>query len=266
MLKLHKRFPNVLLSVVLILFAILANPVLASGRKPQKDERPAWMGTVRLPLRHAPTLFAKMPNTPEVAALSADNWPKGQESTLVFGYEWYESSKQQFFDSLLPGVRFLKGHEIGQGGGRMLNYALFQGKRWNLENLNEMLRLSGFQFDSAHMAVAAEAAVLLTHYARRLETGALKRFSVYYLLDRTSYLFPGWSQTDSLAFPEMEMISMSAGEAGDANTPSRRRGIWVLCRVEGVNESLFVEFRTFPKHPQMFAWRVSGPRNPVMGF
>ena len=37
MLKLHKRFPNVLLPVALIVLAILANPVFASGRKPVGD-------------------------------------------------------------------------------------------------------------------------------------------------------------------------------------------------------------------------------------
>lgn len=260
MLKLHKRLPKVLLSAVLVLLAILASPASASGRKPPKDERPVWMGTTHLPVSHAGTTFSTMPKTAEVAAMTA--FAQQQPNGSTFPYGWYESGRQPFLDSLMPGVRYVSTFESEPFDRRAWHhFALVDGELQPMQLLNVFLQDAGFKFDSAHMAEAAQAAVLLTHFGVQLDTAMERRQpGCYRFVDRTGpYDSKTWAdgRAGTLAFPPIEFLSMKMGLWKE--TPHYRHpGLWISCRVEGVRESLFVGFARDVRTGYVYADVVRG--------
>jgi hypothetical protein len=256
MLKPRERFPYVLLPAVLILLAILANPASASGRKPPKDERPVWMGTTHLPASYKATKYTAMPQSAELVAMTAQLQRQYQFSFFRDG--WFESGPQELLDSLLPRVDFSSTFEgWAVDGGDWHHFALFDGKRWRLEMLNVLLEDAGFKFDSAHMAQAAQAAVLFAPFGVRLDTVPLRQYpGSYRLLDRTAG-FDGVPASGvrggGIAFPPIEFLSMRPGvrKWGD-------EGFWLACLVDGARESLFVSFEQDRKTGCAFATSVRG--------
>ena len=244
MLRLHEKLQTVLPPAVLILLAILANPAFASGRKPPTDERPVWMGTTHLPVSYEGTVFSAMPQTAEVAAMTAELQQRYARSFFRVG--WFEAGTQQFLDSLLPGVRFVSTYESYPFDfGKWHHFALVDGELQPMQLLNVFLQDAGFKFDSAHMAEAAQAAVLLTHFGVRLDTAEERRNPGYYEFVERTGTWHGVPRADgragTLAFPPIEFLSMTRGLWKE--TPHYRHpGLWISCRVEGVRESLFVGF------------------------
>jgi hypothetical protein len=164
MLRLPKRFPNVLLPAALILFAILANPAFASGRKP--------VGDTLLPLALRDSFpdavsYAAVPIVARVtsaeSALVMRSIPKPEKPRLtdpIYSSVW-RVGPIPALEAIVPGaVLYRQTRYVGMGN--FPEYRIgYRDSLYELTGLNRLFRHAGVSFDTSTMVERARLAVLL---------------------------------------------------------------------------------------------------------
>ena len=145
--------PNVLLPAVLVLLAIIANPALASGRKPVGDTllppalRDSFPDAVSYPLVRwlsVDSLSSDSLTRSFAAVFPEDEWPYAQ-------HRWWVTSAQSVLQSPVPNSRtvYLAMTSAAVNGGRYTQLFIeHSGRLYRDDELNDLAASAGFSFDA----------------------------------------------------------------------------------------------------------------------
>jgi hypothetical protein len=178
MLRLHKRLPRVLLPAVLVLLAILANPAVASGRKPVGDTllppalRDSFPDAVSYPAvpivaRWTPAESALLRN--RVGGWNRMEWMRSigefmfdagytpPDDRLMDGEHVLRAATVPELEALVPGAVLFNPARQAPGG----HFIAYRDSVFAVTGLNRLFRYAGVSFDTSTMVARARLAVLL---------------------------------------------------------------------------------------------------------
>ena len=175
MLKLHKRFPNVLLSVATILLAIIASPASASGREPVGDTLlpPALRDSFPDAVSYSEASLGPRATGLLAEHLSSLALPLGigrRPYAIADSTSWWPVQKHPLLDSLFPGIEVCRCPWTFFGQRHQNSVILYQGTLYRLERLNELILDVGLNDDTCNMPVLARVAAILALLGRRVVT------------------------------------------------------------------------------------------------
>jgi hypothetical protein len=221
-MKLHRRFPNVLLPAALVLLAILANPAAASGRRPVgdtllpsalRDSFPNAVSYAAVPIAARVTSAESALLRSRVGGWDYAEWLRSEgiikiydggsappDNRLKDGEQVLRAGTVPELEALVPGAVLFNRDRRAPGG----HFIAYRDSVFAVKGLNRLFHYAGVSFDSSTMVARARLALLLVTAVEE------KPVEVSRATRTRDGLIPSGYGVGSLAVPQVSFLLFKA--------------------------------------------------------